>query len=297
MRVVDPLDVAGLDPASSRRLTESRLILNEIDSPERPDAAVSSDSAPAGEKPAPIPNLPPFYIRPWALDPVRHATAGIKLQTDFAFAGSTNAIAVTIGEFASAQAHYPIVFTGPANPMSLAVMGVVSDRNLFVRADGSWRPRCYIPGYVRRYPFVFDRIPSADQYLLCIDEGADLFMAAGGEPLFMNGKPSPLTERALQFCSAFQNQAEETERFAKALWDQDLLIENHAEITLRNGEKRSLTGFHVVDEARFNALPDATVLEWRRRGWLALIYAHLMSTQQWAILVEIASDEATHAGI
>jgi hypothetical protein len=154
-----------------------------------------------------------------------------------------------------------------------------------------------VPGYVRRYPFVFDRIPSADQYLLCIDEGADLFMAAGGEPLFINGKPSPLTERALQFCSAFQNQAEETEKFVKALWDQKLLVENHADMTLRNGEKRTLTGFHVIDEARFGALPDATLLDWRKRGWLGLIYAHLMSTQQWAILVEIASDEATHAGI
>lgn len=269
--------------------------MTEIATPDLPDSA--SPSAAAGDPKVPLPMLPPFYQRPWALDPVRHATAGIKLQTDFALAAQTNAIAITVGEYASAQAHYPIVFTGPDAPMSLAVLGVASDRNLFVRADGSWRPRCYIPGYVRRYPFVFDRIPSSEQYLLCIDEGADLFMAAGGEPLFMNGKPSPLTERALQFCSAFQNQAEETERFVKALWDQKLLIENHADMTLRNGEKRTLTGFHVVDEAKFNALPDAIMLDWRKRGWLALIYAHLMSTQQWAILVEIASDEATHAGI
>jgi hypothetical protein len=268
--------------------------LNDISAPD----PIGSDatSAASASAPPPLPTLPPFYVRPWALDPVRHATAGIKLQTDFAFAASTNAIALTLGEYASAQAHYPIVFTGPETPMSLAVTGVVSNRNLFVRPDGSWRPRCYIPGYARRYPFVFDRIPAVDQYLLCIDEGSDLFMAAGGEPLFINGKPSPLTERALQFCSAFQNQAEETEKFVKALWDQKLLVENHADMTLRNGEKRTLTGFHVIDEARFNALPDAIVLDWRKRGWLSLVYAHLMSAQQWAILVEIASDEATHAG-
>ncbi len=54
---------------------------------------------------------------------------------------------------------------------------------------------------------------------------------------------------------------------------------------------------HPYARALLRALPDATLLDWRKRGWLGLIYAHLMSTQQWAILVEIASDEATHAGI
>lgn len=249
------------------------------------------------EAPPAVSGMPPFYQRPWALDPVRHATAGIKLQTDFVFAGATNAIALTVGEFVSAQALYPIVFPARGAGIALAVVGVAADRNLFVRADGSWRPRSYVPAYVRRYPFVFDRVPGDDRFVLCVDEAADSFMPAGGEPLFLNGKPAPIVERALQFCSAFQQQVEETERFIEALWEQNLLVPNQADITLRTGEKRSLTGFNVIDEQRFNLLDDAIVSDWRRRGWLGLIYAHIMSAQQWAILVEMASDEAAHAGI
>ena len=42
----------------------------------------------------------------------------------------------------------------------------------------------------------------------------------------------------------------------------------------------------VIDEAKFNALDDATVLEWRRKGWLPLIYCHLISASNWANLVD-----------
>jgi hypothetical protein len=38
-----------------------------------------------------------------------------------------------------------------------------------------------------------------------------------------------------------------------------------------------LKGFWIVDEARFRALPDATVKEWFVSGELGLIYAHLSS--------------------
>ncbi len=33
----------------------------------------------------------------------------------------------------------------------------------------------------------------------------------------------------------------------------------------------------MVDVEKFVALPEATVVEWHRSGWLALIHQHLMS--------------------
>jgi hypothetical protein len=51
----------------------------------------------------------------------------------------------------------------------------------------------------------------------------------------------------------------------------------------------TLRGFDVVDEAKFNALPDELFLDWRRRGWVHLIYCHLMSMGNWARLVDLAA--------
>ncbi|MFC4278536.1 SapC family protein [Achromobacter aloeverae] len=39
--------------------------------------------------------------------------------------------------------------------------------------------------------------------------------------------------------------------------------------------------FTVVDEARFNKLPDETFLRWRANGWLPLVYCHLLSINTW----------------
>jgi hypothetical protein len=49
----------------------------------------------------------------------------------------------------------------------------------------------------------------------------------------------------------------------------------------------TLCDFQIVDEAKFNALPDDVFLDWRRRGWLPLVYAHLMSMASGAGLVEL----------
>jgi hypothetical protein len=55
-----------------------------------------------------------------------------------------------------------------------------------------------------------------------------------------------------------------------------------------------LGGFQVVDQARFTALPDTVVLDWHRKGWLALVHFHLASLERFVDLLarEGASDTA-----
>jgi hypothetical protein len=60
-------------------------------------------------------------------------------------------------------------------------------------------------------------------------------------------------------------------------------------VTLKDGHALGLSGFRVIDEGKFNALPDETILDWRRKGWLPLIYCHLISTSNWANLVDRAA--------
>ena len=95
-----------------------------------------------------------------------------------------------------------------------------------------------------------------------------------------------LTNRALEFCQAFQAQHEYTRQFAEAVSEHGLLSPRAAEVTLKSGEKLALGGFRIIDEGKFNALSNEIFLEWRQLGWLHLVYCHLMSLSNWAGLVD-----------
>jgi hypothetical protein len=245
-----------------------------------------------GEAPA-RPGLPLFYKVPHVLEPRRHAGAGLTEGMRLGFAATTNSVPLAADEFFPAQAHYPIVFTATAPVAPMALVGVGPDRNLFVDRDGAWRQGGYVPAYVRRYPFVFVRAGDG-QFALAVDEAAENFSAGGGRPLFADGKPSDLAKQALQFCAAFQQQFERAQAFSAALEEQGLLADYRAELRVPGGKPVTLAGFRVIDEAKFNALPDEVFLDWRRKGYGALVHAHLMSMHRWSALAALAGGGRSH---
>jgi len=220
---------------------------------------------------------PLFYQRPTPLDPARHGAKRLRRGSGFGFAARTNSVVLTAAEFPSALRFYPIVFTVADPPMPLALLGVTTEVNLFVDATGAWRRHVYVPAYVRRYPFAFIESPDRKAFTLCVDEASSAITDGDGEPLFVDGKPSAVTEQALRFCSEFQGLFQGTQAFVQALADANLLIERQADFRAPDGRQASLSGFRIVDEKRFNELPDATFLDWRRRGWVHLVHAHLFS--------------------
>jgi hypothetical protein len=232
--------------------------------------------------------LPVLYRRPMPLDPERHGAMSLKRMTSFPFARKTNSVPLNGVEFPFAMRHYPIVFTAGTQPNPVAVLGVRADKNLFVSEWGGWTDGLYVPSYVRRYPFIFMEENDGDRLILCVDEATDLLINDSKRPLFADGKPTDVVTHALDFCTEFQAQHAATAEFSRALADHDLLIPNRADLALVSGEKLSLGGFRMVDETRFHALADDVFLEWRKRGWLHLVYCHLMSSINWGRLADLA---------
>ena len=189
-------------------------------------------------------------------------------------------------EFPFAIRSYPIVFTTIAPRTAVAVLGLSDSENLFLSEDGAWAADCYVPAYVRRYPFILMEQPGSTELLLCIDEASGLVGAGGERPFFADGKPTALVQEALTFCGEFQAQHKATVEFVQALAEHKLLVPNEARVTMNSGQQLTLRGFDVIDEAKFNALPDEIFLDWRRRGWLHLVYCHLMSMANWGRLVD-----------
>jgi hypothetical protein len=242
-------------------------------------------------EPRPAPDLPLFYREPRPLEPGRHGKAGLEAIRSLRFAAQTNSIPIAADEFYTAQAHYPIVFTAGKPASAVAVVGLANGVNLFIDAEGAWKAGAYVPAYVRRYPFVFIRSADQQQYILAIDEAADAYAREGGQaPLFDGQEPAASTKQALQFCLEFQRQHDAAQAFAAAVDEASLLVDYRADVR-RGGKVMSLSGFRVIDETKFNQLPDETFLAWRKRGWVALAYAHLMSMRRWEALAALGDEQ------
>ncbi len=233
------------------------------------------------------PALPLFYQRPRPLRADSDKALSLSAVPNFDFAANANVVPMIAAEMAVACRFFPILFTSTDIPQPVALLGLRTGENLFVGADGIWANGFYIPAYVRRYPFIFMESEDKSEYTLCIDEAASIIAKGRKNPVFdKDGAPTEVTKTALAFCRDYQAHHGFTAQFIDALVKADLLVDHRADVTLASGEKIGLTGFKIIDETKFNALPDAEFLNWRKQGWITPVICHFISTGNWQTLVE-----------
>ena len=218
-----------------------------------------------------------FYRRITALDKDKHRQLRVGEIRKYDFARQTNSVPLTAVEFFEAAREYPIVFAqvNTAERIPIALLGLRDKENLFVYRNGRWDAR-YIPAFVRRYPFVPKE--GGEQLLVCIDEGHPAVGAADGQLLFAsNGLPTPFLDKALTFLRDYQAEALRTRNFVNRLTELDLFTDVAARAELRGGGAYQLGGASVINETKYRALDKEVVEELFRKGWLAMIDAHLLS--------------------
>ncbi|MDZ5648300.1 SapC family protein [Nitrospirillum sp. BR 11828] len=231
--------------------------------------------------------LPPFYTHPRPMQAAVDGAMSLRQPTDYRFAASVHSVPLVLGEFFAAAKSFPILFAGEA-AAPVALLGLREGENLFVDAAGRWDEDAYLPAYVRRYPFILMEENGGTEFTLCLDEGADNVVAGTENPFFVDGQPTDLTVQALDFARHYQAGHVQTAAFVAALRDQDMLVQNQADIVLKSGEPRHLSGFRVIDAEKLNRLPAERLVDWRDKGWLAAAYAHLASLSDWALLINRA---------
>jgi hypothetical protein len=231
-----------------------------------------------------------FYGKPEPLSVEAHSALGVDpVEKPYGFVAQTNLVPLTVTEFAPAALSYPVIFIGDAR-MPVAVMALRGGENLFVSDSGDFRPEAYIPAYVRRYPFVFANDEVQKRLILCIDRDAPFIKAGGATPLFVDGKPSPYVEQAMEFCNNFEQERQRTDAFVKLLNELDLLDTREAVFTPRNpdgtaGPQQKIAEYYAVSEDKLKALPADKLAELRDNGALGQIYAHLVSLLGWDRLI------------
>jgi hypothetical protein len=241
------------------------------------------------------PQLPLFYKNPVLLDGEKHQTLSLKKDFGLGFTANTNAVPINLIEFPQVAHFYPIAFSNDGQATPVAILGVRNDENLFVNNDGKWHQDTYIPSYIRRYPFILTEVNNGESLSLCIDESEEVISNDNSNPLFdKDKKPTDLANNAMEFCKSYHAASQQTLEFSKALAASGLLVERNAELNVKGGQKVNFSGFTIIDEKKFNELDDATFADWRKKGWIGAIYAHLFSGYHWNSITKLLNERMTN---
>jgi hypothetical protein len=247
---------------------------------DQPQAA-KTNGAQAGTDAIPPPPL--FYKRPVPVTPTAHADFRIRPETDFSFAGRSNAVPLSVPEFVVAARHYPIIFVGD-ELVPMVALGLSAEDNLFVNIKGEWEAGFYIPAYVRRYPFILLGAHDAERLQLGIDDGGRS-TKPDALNLFDGEKETEVLRQGMSLCEQFHGAFRYTADFSAALKAANITESRTLEIPGPDGKKLSIGAFTAVIEEKFKAIPDDLFLSWRQKGWLHPIFFHLQSLNNWEVLL------------
>jgi hypothetical protein len=244
---------------------------------------------------AQAPQLPLFFRRIVPVNAQQHAGLKLDRSPGFRFAAGGQSVPLGLTEIESAAQHYPVVFTGGANAVPVALLGLREGQNLFVRPDGTWMQDAYVPAYIRAFPFLFIEDAATKALFMGMEPDAEHLRTGQGVPLFEDGHPSAALNEAMAFCKAYRESVIAAGVFGRTLDAAGVLSEEEATITFTAGGAAKVRGFKLVKPERLAEVEDATFLEWRRMGWLAAIYAHLYSAGRWGRLIELAAPQFSAA--
>src|SRR5207302_8448137 len=105
----------------------------------------------------------------------------------------------------------------------LAVSGGSCEANKFIQPNGYFEVGVYVPGYIRRYPFVLANDTTREQLVVCIDRAAAMLGDLPDLPFFdPAGQPTDYTKNCIQFCNDYETEIRRTESFVTLLTDLDL---------------------------------------------------------------------------
>jgi hypothetical protein len=204
-----------------------------------------------------------------------------------------NAVPISHTEFQPVARHYPVVFASSDGKSyaAVAVLGLTAGENLFC-GEGKWESGSYIPAYARRYPFCMARVNlnkvEQQDRLICVEKAA--IDDTGGEAMFdASGQPSEKWKAMERLLGEYETDLERAREMCATLADDGLLEPFSMQATMtqeKGGGSVQLTGMHRVAEKNLENLNAAQLKNLVRKGYLARIYMHLLSLQNFGRLLE-----------
>ncbi len=214
------------------------------------------------------------------LDPATHRDLRVRMEPGADLGDQVMSCIAVPNEFRQVQADFPILFhknqeTGAFN--AVALFGFENGENLFLEND-KWNAG-YRPLALSIQPFLIGRSRDADGVAqVHIDmEHVRTDDAEGVRVFDESGQATPYLEDVAEKLGRLDAGYRASEGFFAALKRWDLLEPFTLEVTLNDGAKRSLVGFHILNEDRIRGLDGAALGELHAAGYLMPIFMALAS--------------------
>ncbi|EJF74675.1 SapC family protein [Bartonella alsatica] len=238
-------------------------------------------------------NVMLFYKDITPINKISHKNLKFSPQNDMSFAKDTHWVPLAISEYFQAALDYPILFMCAEDEQkkrhytSAALVGLSNEENDYITSDKNWKKNTYVPAFVRRYPFVLAQFSNEKEFSVCFDQKSGMFNEVAGTELFnSDGSISPFMEERIRFLESFKIAMEKTAEFIDAIVEMNLLSQKSINVKNDKGLSAQLEHFWIVDEEKLNKLSAHQLAKLHKNGFLGLIFAHLMSTNN---LVKILS--------
>jgi hypothetical protein len=192
-------------------------------------------------------------------------------------------VQVVVREFPLLVAHYPLFFAKDSETGAFycgAMLGFDMDENLFLNESGKGQD-AYRPLNLQRGPFYIagnDLAIDLDNPRVGADDGQELFTE--------DGEPTPYLESIKHAFRELRPGQEMTKIFIETLLGMKLIEPIDINLGFDDGTKRDLNGLYSISQDTLRGLPDETVLNLFRRGYLQLIYLMIASLQQVSVLAQ-----------
>jgi hypothetical protein len=210
------------------------------------------------------------------LNSLTHRGVRVRAEASAKFGDNQRFVPVVIAEFPLLVTHYPVLFSKDTETGAFfcgAMLGIDEGENLFLKDDKGHEG--YRPLNLQRAPFF---VAGED---LAIDLDHARIAAHGGQSLFDDkGEPTPYLESIKAAFQQLKPGIEMTRRFTESLFNLNLLEPVDIVLGFDDGTKRNLVDLYTVNQEVLRQLPDASVLELFRRGYLQLIYLLIASLKQ-----------------
>ncbi len=224
------------------------------------------------------------------LDKVVHSDLRVRTEAGAEFGDDAMAVLTVPSEFRRVQAHFPILFrreAGQDDFTALALFGFETGENLFLDGD-RWDAR-YRPLSLAIQPFLVGRPADGNgpgQVHIDLDHPR-IAAASDGVRLFDGeGMATPFLEAMAERLGDLDEGYRDSAAFYAALSAHELLEPFSLEVTLDDGSKHSLVGFHIIDEARVRALDADALAALHAAGHLMPMFMAMASLSQLSVLVE-----------
>jgi hypothetical protein len=209
-----------------------------------------------------------------------HKSLKVDARAAAAYGDNQRFTHVIAKEFPLLVVHYPILFSKDANTGEFhcgVMLGFDEGENLFLE---EWRDlEFYRPLGLQRVPFY------ANGPDVAIDMDHPRVGVAEGSALFTEfGQPTRYLQRIIWAFQDLSSGITVTRSFITSLLQLQLIEPIVIEAEFDDGTTRECGGLYTVNQEALSALPDQTVVDLFRLGYLRLIHFMIASLKQFPVL-------------